>query len=85
MTKAKKKILPSLGGINKNYLKKSKILKRTLEFLAKELIKIDKSHLNALDKEKFNNIIDDLLKISNYEKTNKIKFYLECLNVVTKY
>ena len=85
MAKPKRKVLPALGGLNKYYLRKSKILKRTLEFLSNKLDSIDKTYFIAKDKEIIKNIKDDLIKISKYEKKNKIEFYLECSNIITKY
>lgn len=85
MVKAKPKVLPALGGLNKYYLRKSKIIKRTLEFLSNKLDLIDKTCFITRDKEIIKKIKDDLIKLSKYEKKNKIEFYLECSDIITNY
>ena len=82
--KARRKILPSLGGINKNYLRKPKILKLTLSFLANELDNLsEKSNPDVSPKIKA--IQKDILKLSKYERYKKMDFYSLCQNIILNY
>lgn len=83
---AHKKVLPALGGINKGYLRKAKCLKSTLNYLVRNL-KVIKKRANMEEKDKIilDEILDDIIEISKYEKFKTFDFYLTCSSIVKKY
>lgn len=81
-----KKILPSLGGIKKNYLRKANCLKKTLQFLIRKLEGISPAIREEFgEKKKFNQILKDLSLLSLYENKNTISFYFACLSIIQNY
>ena len=83
---ARKKVLPSLGGIRKKYLRKSKILKTTLEFLGQFLEQFGKElQLKNIEKEAIKNFSINIRKLGNLERYNQIDFYNLCQNIIQKY
>ena len=84
--KAYKKILPSLGGIKKNYIRKAHCLKKVLQFLAGKIENTNNSiKIEPSVKKMFDEIRNDLLSLSKYENVNKGSFHSICLSILNKY
>ena len=79
------KVLPSLGGISKNYIKKQAILEKTLQHLAKKINLIDESINSDDDKVLLRRIKNDMIKLSNYRYIKKIDFYFQCQEIIAGY
>ena len=62
--KAGRKILPGLGGVTKNYIKKASLLETTLGFLSEKLEKIILSFDYGSDERKLlKSIKEDMIKL----------------------
>jgi hypothetical protein len=86
LNKAKKKIFPALGGISRNYLKKSECLKKILILLSEKLKKVGELEGVGLNAKKIiQKIGDDILTISKYGKTSKVSFYINCISIMNSY
>lgn len=84
--KAKQKLLPSLGGIKKNYIKKDDCLKTVLIFLSDKLSEVENyGELNINQKKHIKTIQEDIRKISSFKNKKVIEFYFEVLEIITKY
>lgn len=82
----RKKILPSLGGINNKVYNKQKCLETTLRCIAEILCRFKESdNLKEKDKNFIGEVQKDLLKISRIKKTRKMDFYFICSEIVQKY
>lgn len=80
----KRKILPGLGGIKKNYLDKDHLLENTLDFLSDKLDDLIfcpyYKKLKIIRKLK-----SDLRKLSKYKNKRKLEFYLICQEILISY
>jgi hypothetical protein len=84
--KCSRKVLPGLGGIKKNYLRKSWCLKKTLLFVVGKIKTIESSlEKDSKEKNLLNKICVDLQELSKYEKNNKIAFYSKCWSIINSY
>lgn len=84
--KANPKVLPALGGLKKNYIRKPLCLKNTLLFLAKKLKLIEeKENLGGNEKMLIKQIKEDMIRLSEFEKIKKFEFYYDCLSIISHY
>lgn len=84
--KASKKILPGLGGLKNNYIKKPSCLKKTLLFLAEKLNDLKNSNnINLDEKLLIIKIKEDLVKLSGFTSKKAIDYYLDCLSIIKRY
>lgn len=80
----KRKILPGLGGIKKNYLDKAHLLENTLDFLSDKLD--DLIFYSYYKKLKIiGKLKSDLRKLSKYKNKRKLEFYLICQEILNSY
>jgi hypothetical protein len=79
------KILPGLGGIKKNYIRKANLLESTLLFLVKKIEKIDFSSLKENDRKILNQLKEDLRKLSKLKSKKAIDYYWDCLSIINNY
>ena len=85
-TKAKKKVLTSLGGIKKNYIRKDNCLKIVLIFLSNKLSDVEKyGELNINHKRLVKKIKEDIKRISSFKNKKVMDFYFEVQEIMTKY
>ena len=70
------KILPALGGLSKQYLRKSHILANILVFLTRQIEENQNSKNRNEAQIIFDKIKNDLKIISKYEKFKKMNFIL---------
>lgn len=85
-TKAKKKVLPSLGDIKKNYIRKDNCLKIVLIFLSNKLSDVEKyGELNINHKRLVKKIKEDIKRISSFKNKKVMDFYFEVQEIMTKY
>lgn len=86
LNKAKKKIFPALGGVSKNYIKKSECLQKILILMSEKLKKVGELEEVGLNAKKLiKKIEEDLIIISKYGKTRKMSFYFECISIMRNY
>jgi len=86
ITRANKKILPSLGGLTKRYIRKEECLKRIIIFLADKLVEIEEfEKLKINQKNYIRKIQEDLKNISGYKKKKVMEFYFEVLEILNNY
>lgn len=84
--KAKKKLLPALGGKRKNYIRKAKCLKTAIIHLINALEKVhNKIIIPSKEKDILNEIKKDFVKLSKYEIHKNIDFYFICSQIIQKY
>lgn len=84
--KANRKILPALGGIKKNYIRKGWCLKKVIQFLAKKINDVESSLKDDLKEKKIlKQIENDLLVVSKYENEKKMSFYSKCWIIANNY
>ena len=83
--KIPKKILPGLGGIKRNYIKKSELLKKIVLFLVGKMKDIEDSVSGLENKKIFRKITNDFERLSKYERKKLFDFYIECLNIINNY
>lgn len=80
----KRKILPGLGGIKKNYLDKAHILEKTLVFLGDKLDDLIFCHyskkIKMIEKLKI-----DMKRLSKYKNKRKLEYYLICQEIINSY
>ena len=82
--KCRRKILPGLGGIGKNYINKASLLESTLRFLTRKMDEI--TFENKLNDENLISLIkEDLNKLSRYKYHKKMNFYLLCQEILEHY
>lgn len=85
-SKSRRKVLPSLGGITKIYLRKGKIFYSILEFLASILGSLgEKKQLEVEELKMLKKVSNDIQRIAKFERYKKMKFYDLCENIVRKY
>lgn len=84
--KAKKKIIPSLGGIKKNYIRKDNCLKSILIFLSDKLSDVEHfGELNINQKNHIRKIQEDIKRISSFKNKKVMDFYFEVHEIIAKY
>ena len=80
----KRKILPGLGGIKKNYLDKAHLLENALVFLGDKLNDLIFSHyskkIKMIEKLKI-----DMKRLSQYKNKKKLEYYLICQEIINSY
>lgn len=81
---AKRKILPALGGIKKNYLDKAHLLENTLIFLSGKLDDLIFCPYSKSIK-KIEKLKIDLRKLSKYKNKKKLEYYLICQEIINSY
>ena len=86
LPKPKPKILPSLGGLKKNYIRKSSCLEKSLLFLAKKLADVEKfKGLETKERELVNKIKQNIKMLSEYKKLKTYDYYTLCLYIINNY
>lgn len=84
--KAKKKILPALGGISKDYVKKNECLKTIILFMMEKISELeDTINLPLNVNNSLRQIEKDLKKISNFKKIKRMDFYFLCQSIIENY
>jgi hypothetical protein len=84
--KARKKILPGLGGLGKTKINKYKCLTQILIFLGERLGELEISGKMPNDEKKtLKKIKEDIIRISKFKSRKSTDFHLECLNIIEKY
>ena len=84
--RARPKMLPGLGGIKKNYIKKASCLETVLLFLAQKLKAFENLEIiKNEERQLLNQIKMDIIRLSQYGKTKKFDFYLAYLNILNNY
>lgn len=80
----KRKKLPGLGGIKKNYLDKAHLLENTLVFLSDKLDDLIFSNyskkIKMIEKLKI-----DMRRLSQYKNKRKLEYYLICQKIINSY
>lgn len=84
--RARRKILPALGGIKKNYIRKGNCLQKTLIFLAEKLDEIENFEKERTEvKSLIKKIKNNLLLLSELKNKKEIEFYFDCSNILNNY
>ena len=82
-SKARKKILPGLGGLGKMKINKYNWLTQVLIFLGERLGELEISGKIPNDERKtLKKIKEDILRISKFKRKKSTDFHLECLNII---
>ena len=79
------KILPAVGGLSKQYLRKSHIFEKILVFLARQIEEIQNSKNRNDAQIILDKIYNHLKIISKYEKFKKNEFYFKFFNIINNY
>ena len=85
LERAGRKILPGLGGIKKNYIRKPNLLESTLLFLVKKIEKIDFSYLKENDRKLLNRLKEDLRILSKFKSKKTMDYYFDCLSIINNH
>ena len=84
--RARRKILPALGGIKENYIRNGNCLQKTLIFLAEKLDEIENFEKERTEvKSLIKKIKNDLLLLSELKNKKAIEFYFDCSNILNNY